>query len=83
MANFMTGLISLSIGVVILSSVFIRSTKDIVTVNGSTNCMTTYNGSVCSGNGALTGAELALYGLITIAGIAGIVYGTLNVFGLA
>ena len=64
MTNFMMGIISLTIGVVILSSVFIQTVKD-------TNTST------------WTSAETALWGLLTIAGIAGIVYGTLNVFGLA
>ncbi len=64
MSNFMMGIISLSIGVVVLSSVFI----------------TTVKGTNTSG---WSSAETALWGLLTISGIAGIVYGTLNVFGLA
>lgn len=64
MANFMMGIISLTIGVVILSSVFISTVKSTNTDSWETS-------------------ETALWGLLTIAGIAGIVYGTLNVFGLA
>ena len=64
MANFMMGIISLTIGVVILSSVFITTVKNTNTTDWETS-------------------ETALWGLLTIAGIAGIVYGTLNVFGLA
>lgn len=64
MANFMMGIISLTIGVVILASVFITTVKNTNTTGWETS-------------------EVALWGLLTIAAIAGIVYGTLNVFGLA
>lgn len=64
MANFLMGIISLTIGVVVLANVFI----------------TTVKGTNTTGWDA---AEVALWGLLTIAGIAGIVYGVLNVFGLA
>lgn len=64
MANFIIGIISLTIGVVVLANVFITTVKGVNT--------TTW-----------TAAEVALWGLLTIASIAGIVYGVLNVFGLA
>jgi uncharacterized membrane protein HdeD (DUF308 family) len=64
MANFIIGIISLTIGVVVLANVFITTVKN-TSVTGWTN------------------AEKALWGLLTIAAIAGIVYGVLNVFGLA
>lgn len=64
MANFIIGIISLTIGVVVLANVFITTVK-------ATNTT------------GWTSAETALWGLLTIAGAAGIVYGTLNVFGLA
>lgn len=64
MANFITGIIGLTIGVVILASVFI------VTVKG-TNTST------------WSAAEVALWGLITLVAIAGIVYGVANMFGIA
>ena len=64
MTNFMIGIISLTIGVIVLANVFIRTVKD-------------------ANTSGFTSAEIALWGLLTIAGIAGIVYGTLNVFGLA
>lgn len=64
MANFIIGIISLTIGVVVMANVFI----------------TTIKGSNTTG---WTTAETALWGLLTISGIAGIVYGVLNVFGLA
>ena len=64
MANFITGIISLTIGVVVLTSVFIGTVK-------ATNT-----------DGWATG-EIALYGLLSLCAIAGILYGVLNVFGLA
>jgi hypothetical protein len=64
MANFIIGIISLTIGVVVLANVFITTVKGVNTSEWST-------------------AEVALWGLLTIAAIAGIVYGVLNVFGLA
>jgi len=64
MANFITGIISLSIGVILLANVFISTVKTTNTTNWTT-------------------AEIALWGTITLAGIAGIVYGTLAVFGIA
>ena len=63
MANFIMGIISLTIGVVILANVFITTVK-----NQSTTDWTT--------------AEIALWGLLTLVSIAGILYGVLNVFGL-
>ena len=63
MANFITGIISLSLGVVVLSGVFISTVKGANTTGFTTG-------------------ELALWGLLSIAGIAGLVYGVLSVFGL-
>lgn len=64
MANFVIGIISLTIGVVVLANVFITTVKGANTTGWTTS-------------------ELALWGLLSIAGIAGVVYGTLSVFGLA
>jgi hypothetical protein len=64
MANFIVGIISLTIGVVVMANVFIFTVKNTSTSGWSA-------------------AEVALWGLLTISGIAGIVYGVLNVFGLA
>ena len=64
MANFITGIISLTIGVVILANVFIATVKDTNT--------TTWESS-----------EIAMWGLLTLVAIVGIVYGVLNVFGLS
>ena len=75
MANFIMGLISLSIGVVVLSGVFITTVKN------------TNQSFVCPANASLTctwsASEVALWGLLGIVGIAGLVYGVLNVFGIA
>jgi len=63
MANFIMGIISLSVGVVVLAGVFINTVKTQNTTGWTTS-------------------ETALWGLLTIVGIAGLVYGVLNVFGL-
>lgn len=63
MANFLMGIISLTIGLVVLANVFISTVKDTNTTS-------------------FTSAEVALWGLLTLVAIAGVVYGTLNVFGL-
>lgn len=63
MANFIMGIISLTIGVVILANVFISTVKSTNTTGWTT-------------------AEVALWGLLTLVGVAGLVYGVLNVFGL-
>ena len=70
MANFISGLISLTIGVVILANVFIA------TVKNTTQCYGV-NGTNC-----WKGAEIALWGLLTLIAIAGMIYGIMNVFGL-
>ena len=81
MANFITGIISLTIGVVILANVFITTIKG---TNTHYNCYI-YNGSedILTTNGCSWGsAEIAMWGLITLIAIAGIVYGVMSVFGL-
>lgn len=64
MANFIVGIISLTLGVVVLSGVFITTVKGTNTTGWSTG-------------------EIALWGLLTITAVAGLVYGVMNVFGLA
>jgi hypothetical protein len=64
MANFVMGIISLTIGVVVLANVFITTVK-------STNTT------------AWSASEIALWGLLTIVAIAGIVYGIMQVFGMS
>ena len=63
MANFIMGIISLAVAVVVLAGVFISTVKAQNTTGWSTS-------------------ETALWGLLTIVGIAGLVYGVLSVFGL-
>ena len=63
MANFVTGIISLTIGVVVLSTVFISTVKGTNTTSW-------------------TSGEVALWGLLSLCGIAGVLYGVLNVFGM-
>lgn len=61
--SMIRGMISLTIAVIVLSTVFIPQ----VTTNEPSN---------------LTSGEQALYGVLTLAGILGVVYGTFAVFGL-
>ena len=63
MANMLSGIIFLSIGLIVLANVFITTVK-----NTNTTCWTT--------------GETALWGVLTIAGIAGMVLGVLNIFGV-
>ncbi len=64
MTNMITGIISITIGAVILASVFINTVKTQNTSGWSTS-------------------EVAMWGLISLLGIVGLLYGVLNVFGLA
>lgn len=63
MANFVAGIISLAIGVVVLAEVFIATVKNTNISTWST-------------------AEVALWGLVSLIGIAGMIYGVMNVFGM-
>ena len=78
MANFIMGLISLTIGVVVLASVFISQIKATNTSDG-----TCWYANGTSYSCAWSTGEIALFGLLTLAGIAGMLYGVLNVFGLS
>ena len=78
MANFIIGIISLTIGVVVLANVFITTVKGVNTSAG-----TCFYANGASYTCSWSAAEIALWGLLTIAGVAGMVYGVLNVFGLA
>lgn len=64
MASFIGGIINITIGAVILASVFISTVK---TTNTDT----------------WTASEVSMWGLLTLVGIVGLVYGVLQVFGLA
>lgn len=63
MASFFGGILNLTLGVVILSGVYITTVKATNTTDW-------------------TSSEVALWGLLTLAGIAGLVYGVMSVFGL-
>ena len=90
MANFISGIISLTIGVVVLANVFITTVKGqnqtgeaLLTINGTpSNCTSQVNCSVTY-PAAWSTAEVALWGLLSLIGIAGIIYGVMNVFGMA
>jgi hypothetical protein len=64
MANFIGGIINITIGAVILASVFVTTIK-------STNTTT------------WTASEVSMWGLLTLVGIVGLLYGVLQVFGIA
>lgn len=64
MGNFVSGIISLAVSVVILATVFITTVKNTNTSGWSSS-------------------EIAMWSLITLVAIVGMVYGVLNVFGLA
>ena len=64
MANgFIGGIISISIGIIMLANVF----------------MTTVHATNTS---AWTTSEVAIWGVVGLAGVVGILYGTLNIFGV-
>jgi len=64
MANeFIGGIISISIGIIMLANVF----------------MTTVNGTDTS---TWDDSSVAIWGVVGLAGVVGILYGTLNVFGV-
>ena len=62
--GFIGGIVNISIGAIMLASVFISTIKNTNTTGWSTS-------------------EIALWGVLTIAGIVGLVVGVLNVFGIA
>jgi len=63
MANFLSGIISLTISLVVLANVFITTVKAQNTSSWDTS-------------------EVALWGLISLVAIAGVVYGAANLFGM-
>lgn len=64
MTNFIGGIFNITLGAVLIASVFISTIK-----NTNTD--------------AWTVGEIAMWGFLSLAGIMGLVYGTLQVFGLA
>jgi len=63
MGNFISGIISLSIGIIMMASVYMTTVK---TTNTST----------------WSASEVALWSVVGLVGVVGIVYGALNVFGV-
>ena len=61
--SFVKGIIGVTLGVIMLSAVFIPQVKGANTTD-------------------FTGAELALWGILGLAGIIGLAYGIFAVFGL-
>jgi hypothetical protein len=59
-----SGIISITLGVIMLANVFVPVVKGVNTTTWSAG-------------------EIALWGVLTLAGIIGIVYGTFAIFGLA
>lgn len=63
MAQFIGGIVNISIGAIMLANVFISTIK-------STN------------TSGWSASEVALWGVLTLAGIVGLVVGTLQLFGI-
>ena len=89
MGNFITGIISLTLGVVMLANVLIYSLKNtntsgrpVIEGTANINCTPGYL-SNCSYTSAWTSGEIAMWGLVSLVAIAGMIYGVLNVFGIA
>jgi hypothetical protein len=61
--NFISGIVSISLGVIMLANVFMPIVK-------GTN------------TSSYTTAEIALWGVLGLSGVIGLVYGVLAVFGL-
>lgn len=64
MANFIMGIISLSISVVVLANVFIYTVKNTSTSGWSAS-------------------EVTMWGLLSLISIVGLVFGVMQVFGIA
>lgn len=64
MANFVAGIISLTLGVVLVVNLFMPTVKG-------------------ANTDTWTAGEVAMWGVVGLAAIIGIVYGAFNIFGLA
>ena len=88
MGNMISGIIGITLGIVVLSGVFISTVKATNTSGACTQIAGTA-GYTCSPlvNATMVGAwstgEIALWGMLSLCGIAGLVYGVLSIFGLA
>jgi len=63
MANFIGGIISITLGVIVLSNVFMTTVHDTNVSSWSVS-------------------EVSLWSVLGLVGVIGILYGTLNVFGV-
>jgi len=63
MANFINGIIALSVGIILMANVFMTIVHDTNTTSW-------------------TASEVALWTVVGLLGVVGIVYGALNVFGI-
>jgi len=82
--SFITGIISLAVSVVILATVFISAVKNTSTTDlGADVCNAAGQGGAGNMSCGMSASEVAMWGLITLVAIVGMVYGVLNVFGLA
>jgi hypothetical protein len=79
MANFIMGMISLTISIIMLSGVVMPA---VITANKTYACDGVTPG-VKNATCPWGAGEIALWGLISLCCIAGLVYGALNIFGLA
>lgn len=63
MANFIVGIVSLVVGITLMTSLFLTTVHDTNTTGWSTG-------------------EIAIWSVLGLIGIVGILYGVLNVFGI-
>ena len=76
MANLFSGILSISLGVVMFGSVFM------FVVNNQTFCSGWVNGTKgCIGE-RWSSTEIALWSMLGLVGIGGMAYGVMQVFGL-
>ena len=74
MANFISGIITLAISAVVMANVFIYIIK---------NNTGTTNATEGGGRLYMTTVEVSMWSLMSLLGIVGLLYGVMNVFGLA
>jgi hypothetical protein len=78
MANMITGIISITIGALVLASVYMTSIKNTTQSATGYYANGTYGATI-----AWSASEVAMWGLLGLLGVVGILYGTLSIFGLA
>ena len=75
MPNFIGGIIQISLGAIVLATVYMGVLKG---TNQTYNC---HNGTAWV-SCAWTASEIALWGVLGILGIMGLVYGVVQMFGM-